>query len=65
MDADPDGSRGAWCAPDKVLSLEGEDRLVHGGRGHAEVTLEVGFGGWPAEHDRVGMDEGEVLPLLV
>ena len=62
---DPYRSWGPGCALDKALSLEGEDHLMNGGRRYAEVTLEVGFGGRAAQHDRIGMDEGEVLPLLV
>ena len=65
IDEDPYGSRSSGCALDEAVSLERKDHLMNGGRRHAEVTLQVGFGRWPAQHDRVRMDEGEILPLLV
>jgi hypothetical protein len=34
------------------------------GRGDLEVALQVGFGGWTAEDEPIGVDEGEILPLL-
>jgi hypothetical protein len=32
---------------DEACALEGEDHVVDGRRGHAEVPLDVGFGGRP------------------
>lgn len=34
---------------------------MHGGRGHLEVALDVGFGRWLAVDLGVEVDEGEVL----
>jgi hypothetical protein len=28
------------------------------------MALQVGLGGWTAEHERIGMNEGQVLALL-
>jgi hypothetical protein len=36
---------------------------VDGRRGDAEGALDVGFGGRPQVDARVGVDEGEILPL--
>jgi len=30
-----------------------------------EVALQVGFGRRPSEHQRIGVDEGQILTLLV
>ena len=34
-------------------------------RADAEVVLDVGFGGWTSEHVGVGMDESQVITLLL
>ena len=60
-----DAAGDAGLSPDQARALQGEHHLVDGRRGDAEVTLQVGFGRGPAEHQGVGVDEGEVLPLLV
>ena len=65
VDEDPYGSRHSGCALDQAQPLKHKDHLMNGGRRHAEVTLQVGFGSWPAQHDRVSVDEGEILALLV
>ena len=62
---EPDGPGRSRRATDEPALFESEDHLMDEGRRHAEVALQVGFGRWPAEHDRVGVDEGEILPLLV
>ena len=49
----------------EAVSFEGEDHLVDRRRADAEMALDVGFGGWASEHVGVGMDEGEVTPLLL
>jgi transposase len=49
---------------DQPGALEGKNHLVDRWRADAEVALQIGFGRRPAEHLRVGMDEGEILPLL-
>jgi hypothetical protein len=48
----------------EALPLEGKNHLVYRGRGDAEVALQVGFGGRAAPHQRVSVDESQVLPLL-
>ena len=47
----------------EALAFESENHLVDGRRGDAEAVLDVGFGGRPQVHARVGVDEGEILPL--
>ena len=59
-----DAARDAGLAADEAGAFEGEHHLVDGGRGDAEVALHVGFGGRPAVHARVGVDEGQILALL-
>ena len=44
---------------------EGQDHLVDGGRRDAEVALEVRFRGRAAHDHRVGVNEGQVLALLL
>jgi hypothetical protein len=51
--------------PDEAVSFEGDDHLVDRRRADAEVALDVGFGGWSSEHVGVGMDEGQVMTLLL
>ena len=45
-------------------ALQGEHHLMDGRRCHLEIALEVGFGGCAAKHLGIGVDEGEILPLL-
>ena len=33
--------------------------------GYAEMPLQVGLGGRAVHHQRVSVDEGQILPLLV
>ena len=65
VDQNPYGAGASRLPFDEAQAFEGEDHLVDGRRRHAEVTLEVDFGGWSAKHDRIGLDKGEILPLLV
>jgi hypothetical protein len=44
---------------------EGEHHLMHAGWRDLEVPLHVGFRGRVAEDTAVGVDEGQVLTLLV
>ena len=44
-------------------SLQGEDHMVNARRGDGKETLQVGLGGRASIDLRVGMDEGQVLPL--
>lgn len=48
VDEDPYGSRSSGCALDEAQPLKHKYHLMNGGRRHAEVTLQVGFGRWPA-----------------
>jgi hypothetical protein len=50
---------------DEAVSFEGDDHLVDRRRADAEVTLDVGFGGWASEDVGVGMDESQVMTLLL
>ena len=38
---------------------------MDGGRGNGEEPLDICFGRWAAGDERIGMDEGQVLALLV
>ena len=49
----------------EAVSFEGHDHLVDRRRADAEVALDVGFGGWPSDGERIGMNKGQVLALLV
>ena len=60
-----DASGDAGLAADRPAAFESEDHLMDRRRGDAEVALHVGFGRRAAEHARVGVDEGQVLALLV
>lgn len=53
------------CAADPARLGERHQHLVHGRRADLEVALEVGLRGGAPHHHRVGVNEGEVLPLLV
>src|ERR1044072_9735183 len=55
----------AWLAPDKSLTLESDEHLVHGRRCAAKVAPQIGFGGRPTEHQRIGVDECQILSLLL
>jgi hypothetical protein len=63
-DEDLDAARDAGLASDEASAFEGEDHLVDGRRGHAEMSLDVGLGGRAAVHARVGIDKGQILALL-
>ncbi len=54
----------AWLSLDEAYSFEGENHLMNGWRGDLEVPLHVALGGWSAHDAGVGVNEGEVLPLL-
>ena len=53
----------AGLAADEARAFEGKNHLMDRRRGYAEAALDVGFGGWPQVDARVGVDEGEILPL--
>ncbi len=59
-----DAARNARLTLDQPSAFECEQHLVDGWRGDAKAALQVGLGWRPAEDQRVGMDEGQILPLL-
>jgi hypothetical protein len=59
-----DASCDAGLTSNVAISFEGDDHLVNRGRTYLKVALQVGLGGRPPEHVRVGIDEGQVLALL-
>ena len=62
---DLDAARDARGPPDEAGAFEGEHHLMHAGWRDLEVPLHVGFRGRVAEDTAVGVDEGQVLTLLV
>lgn len=65
VDKETDTASAAWFAADEAFALEGEHHLMDGGRSDGEEALDVGFGGRPSEGERIGMNKGQVLALLV
>ena len=56
----------AWhpgLSANEAGTFEGQNHLMDGRRSDAEAVLDVSFGGRPQVHARVGIDEGEILPL--
>jgi len=64
VDEDLDTTGCAGLAPNEACALEGEHHLVDGWRGNAEMALQIGLGRRSSEHLGVGVDEGQILPLL-
>jgi transposase len=64
-DEEFDASGRTGLAADKAISFECDDHLMDGRGADAEMALEVGFGRRASEHVRIGVDEGQVLALLV
>ena len=65
VDEELDAARDAGFAGDPSLAFEGKHHLMDGGRGDGEESLHVGFGGWATDDERIGVDEGQILALLV
>jgi hypothetical protein len=63
-DEDLDAARHAGLSSDEACALEGEDHVVDGRWGHAEVPLDVGFGGRPPMHTRVASMKARYWPCL-
>lgn len=60
-----DGACGSGGATYELAAFELEHHVVHRGRSHPEEGLDVGLR-WGSPIDRgVGVDERQVLPLLV
>ena len=64
-DAEGDASGLAGESTNQTAALELDDHPVDGWRGDAEELLDVGLGGGATVEQDVGVDEGEVLALLV
>ena len=60
-----DASGDTGLTPNETISFEGHDHLVDRRRADLKVALHVGLGGRAPEHVRVGVDESQVLTLLV
>jgi len=65
IDAKVDASRLAWGTADQALALQSEHHLMDGGRGNGEEPLDICFGRRSGDDERIGVDEGQVLTLLV
>jgi hypothetical protein len=65
IDRDLDAPRDARLSSNQSAALQGEHHLMDRRRRDAEAALHVGFGRRSTQHERVGMDEREILPLLV
>lgn len=61
---DFDAARDPGLSADEASAFEGENHLVDGWRGDAEVVLHLMFGGWSPMDPGVGVDEGQILSLL-
>ena len=64
-DEELDAAGDTWLTTDEAGALKGDDHLVDRGWADAEVALHVGLGGRPSEHARIGVDEGQVVTLLL
>jgi hypothetical protein len=60
-----DAAGNAAPTSDKPSTLQLDDHSMDGRGRHMKEALHVGFGGGTIVQQRVGMDEGEVLALLV
>ena len=65
VDQKLDAAGDAWLAANEPLTFEGKHHLMDGRWADGEEALHVGFGRWAAGDERIGMDEGQVLALLV
>jgi len=65
LDEEFDAARDARSASDQSNALESEHHLVDRRWRDVEMALQVGLGGWAADHQGIGVNEGEVLALLV
>jgi hypothetical protein len=64
IDQHLDASGYAGVASDQPVAFEREHHLVDRRRRHLKESLQIGFGRRPAEHQCVGVNKGQVLPLL-
>ena len=63
MDQELDAARHAWLTADQTGPLQCHDHLVHGRTADLEEALHVAFGRRSADHQGIGVDESQVLPL--
>jgi hypothetical protein len=63
-DENLDAARHPGLPSNEAGAFKGEHHLMDRGRGDTEVPLHVGFRGRAAVHAHIGVDEGQVLPLL-
>jgi hypothetical protein len=54
----------AWLASDQACALECNQHLIRRWRRDAKVALQVNLGRWPTKHQRVAVDESQILTLL-
>ena len=64
LDEQFDAAGDTRSASDQSNSLEVQHHLVDRRRRDLEMTSQVGLGGRTAHHQRIGMDECQVLALL-
>jgi len=64
-DEEFDASGDTWLAADQAGAFECKNHLVNRWRGDLEMALHVGLGRRAPEQPRIGVDEGQVLTLLV
>jgi hypothetical protein len=60
-----DASWYAGLAADEAVAFESYDHLMNGWRTDAKMSLDIGLGGRLSEHMRLGMDESEIVTLLL
>jgi DNA invertase Pin-like site-specific DNA recombinase len=60
-----DASGSPWLSFDQAIAFERQHHLVNRGRGDAKVPLHVALGGRATEDAAVGIDEGQILTLLL
>ena len=64
IDAEADASSGARRSADEALAFESKHHLMDGRGSDGEEPLHVGLGGRSSHHQRIGVDESQVLTLL-
>lgn len=64
VDAEADASSGAGRSADEALAFESKHHLVNGRGSDGEEALHVGLGGRSSHHQRISMNESQILTLL-